>query len=451
MKPPRASWWLVLIAMDMIYCSAGCLGNTEVVVAALPKGRPAKLWNLNFILLWQGQFVSAVGDVVYEIALGFWILATTGSVGLMGALMAAATIPRVLISPFAGVIVDRSSRKWLLVAMDAVRGSAVVLVGIAALLEAAQVWMVFAAGIIIGIGAAFFNPTIGSVLPDIISREKLVQGNSFFSMIRAGSAILGNSAGGFLYAAVGAPILFCVNGISYLFSAATELFIRVPKVHRGVEASFMDDLKSGFAFVRRNTGLRFLIISSGVINFLAFIAIVLIIPLFQRSPSLGPARYGFAVAVMTAGMIAGIGVTASIAIPADRRFIVFAISTVAFVVPMAVFPLIGSYWLMLVLLGFGSLFGAIINVLIQSVIQLTVPREMRGKVFGLLETITQGLTPVGMAVGGLLGEFLPLKLVISGACIAIGVFIFPQLASPSIRAFFMMDQGVGEGEIAGAG
>ena len=61
-----------------------------------------KVWNLNFFLLWQGQFVSAVGDVVYEIALGFWILAMTGSTALMGTLMAASTIPRVLLGPFAG-------------------------------------------------------------------------------------------------------------------------------------------------------------------------------------------------------------------------------------------------------------------------------------------------------------------------------------------------------------
>ena len=88
------------------------------------------LWNLNFFLLWQGQLVSAIGDVAYEIALGFWILAATGSTGLMGGLMAASAVPRVLMAPFAGVLVDRSNRKWMIFAMDAVRGIVVVLVGV---------------------------------------------------------------------------------------------------------------------------------------------------------------------------------------------------------------------------------------------------------------------------------------------------------------------------------
>ena len=400
----------------------------------------ARLWNLNFTLLWQGQFVSATGDVVYEIALGFWILAVTGSTGLMGVLMAASAIPRVVISPLAGVLVDRSKRKWLLVTMDALRGIAVVLVGVAALLGMAKIWMVFTAGILIGLGAAFFNPTIASVLPDVVSREKLVQGNSFFSMIRAGSGIVGNSVGGILYSVLGAPLMFLANGISYLVSAISELFIRVPDVSGAKRPKFRNDLMSGLRFVRRSSGLRFLVLSAGVTNFLAFMAIVLIIPLFQRSPSLGATRYGVAIAVMTSAMIAGMGAIAAIKIPPERRYVVFGAATVAFVVPMAIFPLVGSYWLMLVLLGFGSLFGAIVTVLIQSVIQLAVPQEMRGKVFGLLETLTQGLTPIGMVIGGVLGELLPVKLVISGACAAIGVFIFPQLVSPSIRVFFAMDQ-----------
>ena len=208
-------------------------------------GGAAKLWNLNFFLIWQGQLVSAVGDVIYEIALGFWILATTGSTGLMGGLMAASAVPRVLIAPIAGVLVDRSDRKWLLVIMDAGRGITVVLVAVAAYLGILQVWMVFLAGIVIGTGAAFFNPTIMSSLPDIVAREKIVQANSFFSMIRAGSGILGNSSGGFLYAFLGAPLMFLVNGLSYIFSAVTELFIRIPKiVHEKKQAHFFADFHS---------------------------------------------------------------------------------------------------------------------------------------------------------------------------------------------------------------
>lgn len=104
-----------------------------------------RLWTRNFLLLWQGQLVSLLGDVVYAIALGFWILAATGSTALMGGLMAASTLPRILVSPIAGVVVDRFERRSLMIGMDAVRGTAVLAVGIGAFAGFLQVWMVFTA------------------------------------------------------------------------------------------------------------------------------------------------------------------------------------------------------------------------------------------------------------------------------------------------------------------
>ena len=399
--------------------------------------RPSKLWNLNFLLLWQGLFVSSIGDIAYEIALGFWILAVTGSTGLMGGLMAASAIPRVLLAPFAGVLVDRLNRKRLIVGMDAIRGAVVVLVGIAAAAGLARVWMVFAAGIVIGAAAAVFNPSISSVIPDIVPRERLVKGNSFFSMIRAGSGVLGNSLGGILYGLLGAPVMFLINGVSYLFSSTTELFLRIPRVHHErAQMRYWTDMKEGLSFVWRNTGLRFMMAAAGALNFFAWIAIVLILPLFQRTPSLGPERYGLIMAALTVGMLVGMATTAAVKIPEGRRLFVFSVSAVAFIVPMALFPHFTLFPLMLVMVIVAGYFNAIVNVLIQSVIQLAVPQNVRGKVMGLLEALTQGLTPIGMAVGGLLGEVLPLRLVISGGFAMMGVVVIPLLFTSAVREFF---------------
>jgi len=401
----------------------------------------AKLWTANFILLWQGHLVSAIGDVVYEIALGFWILAVTGSTALMGTLMAATTIPRVLLSPLAGVVVDRTDRKWMLVIMDAIRGVVVVLVAVAAMSGNAEVWMVFTAGIIIGICAAFFTPSVMSVIPDIVARERIVQANSFFSMIRAGSGIIGNSFGGFLYATLGAPVMFLINGLSYLFSSGTETFLKIPAVHKKRSTpQFFQDMKEGFRYVWTNRGMKFLMLAAGVINFFAMIGIVLVIPLFHQNEWLGPSRYGILMAVFTASMVLGMATTAAVKIPSQRRMLIFGISTVAFVSPLIVLPFFSTFWPMLVCIAVGGYANAIVNVLIQSVLQLAVPERHRGKVFGLLETLTGGLTPIGMAVGGVLGELLPLQWVIGAAFALIGLFIFPQLGSAGIRAFFSIEE-----------
>ena len=103
------------------------------------------------------------------------------------------------------------------------------------------------------------------------------------------------------------------------------------------------------------------------------------------------------------------------------------------------FPLFNTFWPMLVAIAFFGFTNAVVNVLIQSVIQLGVPGNMRGKVFGLLGTLTQGLTPIGLAIGGLLGEALPFRIVISGSFVLIAIFFFPQLGSRQIRAFFAIE------------
>ena len=230
--------------------------------------------------------------------------------------MAASVIPRVLVGPFAGVIVDRTDRKWLLVLMDAARGIVVLGVAIAALLGVAQLWMVFVAGIVIGLCASFFNPSISSVIPDIVKRDQLVRANSFFSMIHGASGIVGSSFGGVIYATIGAPLMFLVNGISYVFSAGTEVFIKVPATHKKREPShFMTDMRQGLGFVWQTTGLRFLMLTAGVINFLASAGMVLMIPYFESTPWLGPARYGVAMAVLTAAMLLGMGVMAAVKVP----------------------------------------------------------------------------------------------------------------------------------------
>jgi DHA3 family macrolide efflux protein-like MFS transporter len=402
-----------------------------------------KLWSINFFLLWQGQMVSALGDVVYEIALGFWVLAVTGSTGLMGMLMASSALPRILIAPFAGVIVDRCNRRNMLVLMDLIRGVTITLVGIAALLGFVQIWMVFAAGVILGICAAFFNPTVGSTVPDIVPRDKLIQANSALSMVGTGVNIIANPLGGFMYQILGAPIMFFTNGISYLVSAFTEIFIKIPVIERKVKVedamqstkdSFKQDLKEGFRFVWNFKGLRYLIITAAGLNFFANMAIILILPLFQRTQSLGAGKYGLAIALLTGGMFAGMAFISIIKIPYEKRLRIFIISGIVFSIGFAAFPMF-DFKYMLVLLFIAGFFNAIVNTLISATLQLTVPQEMRGKVFSIMNTVCGGLVPIAMAIGGILAEFIAIKYIILTCFLLSGVGFLPLVFIKKFKHF----------------
>jgi len=398
--------------------------------------KPMKLWNKNFLLLWQGGLVSIMGDMLYEIALGFWVLAVTGSTGLMGTLMAVSMIPRVLISPFAGVIADRHNRKRIIVLMDLLRGLMVTVVGVVAILGYLEVWMVFTVGILLGTCAAFFDPAVGSVFPDLVPADKLEKANSAFALIHSGSRIAGNSLGGFLYVTLGAPLMFLLNGISYLFSSLTETFITIPShIHDSKKLTFFQDMKEGYRYVWKNKGLRTLLAVGAFLNFFATIGFILILPFFQQSESLGPARYGIFMGVSAAGSLLGMIFVSVKKILPEKRFNWFVGSLIFFTFLYVFIPLFPIFPLMLVIAVICGIFNSIVNILLQTVMQLTIDPDKRGKVFSLLSMLLSGLMPVAMALGGWLGEFLPIQWVIAGSMMLCGIPGLFLLPSKEFRKF----------------
>ena len=415
-------------------------GTIEVSpVVQAESGNKEKLWTPNFFLLWQGQLVSVLGDVVYNLALGFWILAATGSTALMGTLMAASTLPAVLVSPFAGVIVDRADRKWLMIATDIIRGLAVVFLAAAAYMGFIEIWMVFVTGIILGLGGAFFSPTVNSAIPDLVPPSKIMAANSVIGMVGTGSNIVGSSAGGLLLQILGAPFMFLFNGLSFIVSAVINLFIKIPKIQHKTEQHFFADMKAGYLFVWKMRGLRYMIMVAALSNFLSFIGIVLFLPLFQMNESLGPAKYGITMAFFTGGMFLAMGLISAIKIPPHIKPYIFLPSEFLTLACFAAFGLVEYFPLMVLLQFAGGFFMAIVNVFVYTTIQLAVPQDMRGKVFSLVGTVCSSLMPFAMALGGVLGEFFPLRSIIF-ACFAVQLVLFlPLVLVKSFTRFVAYD------------
>jgi MFS transporter, DHA3 family, macrolide efflux protein len=277
-------------------------------------------------------------------------------------------------------------------------------------------------------------------VPDIVPKEKLVQANSAYSLIYTGSGIVGNSAGGILFQFLGAPLMFLVNGISYLVSAATLLFVRIPPIVSQRERQhFFADIRDGMALVWKFTGLRLLFLSASVLNFFAVAGITLLLPLFQKTPALGPARYGIAMACFTGGMFAGFLLTSMIRIPPAARSRVFMFGGFVMSGLLVFFPLTGVFPLMLGIAILAGAANAIVNSLIPATVQLAVPQDMRGKVFSLLGAISMGLTPIAMALAGVLAEKIPLKLLIAGSFAITLLCFIPLLFSAALRHFLNFD------------
>ena len=394
-----------------------------------------KLWTRSFLILWQGQLVSTMGDAVYSIALGFWVLAVTGSTALMGTLMAASTLPGVLVSPFAGVLIDRSHKRRLFILMDLLRGVCVVLLATAAWRGWIAIWMVFAAGILLSICGAVFNPGLLSAVPDLVSEAKIPNANAAFSIVTSGSNLIGSVAGGFLFQALGAPALFLFDGLSFLFSGATLPFVKIPDSRKNEKTHFFADMREGFHYIGHKPGLRAILPIAALCNFCVFTGLVLMPALCRESPSLGASGYGVMMGGFMGGAMVGYMLMSAVTLKPEQKIPVFIVTSMVCPITMVSGAVQSALPLMTALFALSGMTNSIFNTLLIAAIQTSTPQEVRGKVMSFLLMVTQGLTPFAMALGGVLGGIFPVRTVIAVAFGAEFFVILPSYFIPEARVF----------------
>ncbi len=389
------------------------------------KNKKEKLWTLGFFILWQSQLVSTLGDAVYNIALGFWVLSVTGSTALMGMLMASSALAGVLVSPFAGVIIDRYNRKHLLILMDTIRGISIIIISVAAINDRLAIWAVFATGIILSICGAIFRPGVNSSVPDTVPKSKLTSANSMLSIASTGSSMIGNIAGGLLFQIFGAPILFIFNGLSYFFSGTSLIFVHIPKIEKNDEQNFWINMRDGFSFMWKFKGLRYILLMVASINFFSYVAIVLFLPLFQDATYLGAGKYGIAMACFMGGSMAGYIFSSIVFISPLKKLKLIIVSTAVYNISLIVAVNQYSFIVMVILLLVGGFFNSVVNVTLLTTVQSATPQEMRGKVMAFMSMITQGLTPFAMALGGILASFISIRILITVSFITVVIIVIP--------------------------
>ena len=140
-----------------------------------------KLWNKDFVLLLQGNLVSDIGDLLYSVAIGVWVYNQTGSSALMGVMSSISMFVTMFLSPFTGSIVDKCSRRWIIVGMDVLRGLIMLALGVLLYTNTLNVTGVLLAAFLASLCSVFFNPAVNTLMIDLIPHDDMVRGQSVFS------------------------------------------------------------------------------------------------------------------------------------------------------------------------------------------------------------------------------------------------------------------------------
>jgi len=413
---------------------------------------PTRLLNRDYFLLWQGQLVSRLGDQAFLIAMMFWTKEATGSASAMGALMMFSMLPAAMLSPVGGTFADRRSRYAIIVGADIVRGVTVLALAVLMFRFPGETgWILaalFAVAVSGGVVGSLFRPAISAAIPDLVPRHKVAAANSLNRLSYETAMFIGQALGGVLYRLLGAPILFLVDGLSFLLSAFSEAFIRIPQQlperSRGLKkalATYARETRAGLAWVWRRTGMRAFLFTAATLNF--FLSPVMVLLPFYVTDTLGRGAdwYGFLLAALGAGSATGYLFAALVSLSGPTREAVTVTALVGSGVAVAAVGFVQTAWLALVLFfGFGLLTG-LVNILVFTLFQVATPGEMRGRVMGLTIAMCGAATPLGMGLSGVVGDLtgqnVPLVLGVSGATVA--VVALWAASRPAFREFLAQE------------
>ena len=228
------------------------------------------LKNKTFLLFFFGNVMSLVGFGFNLIAISWMVLEKTGSEYALGKIMASATAPGLVLALFAGVIIDRVNRKWLLVYLDLFR--LIIVASFLLILNQYefQLWILYPTMILMGLGNSLFWPTAQAFVQEIVDEKEYFDANKLLSASYQVGSILGASMGGFIVHLYNPLIALQINVATYFISAI--LISLAPfTYHRSKknQSSLFDSLKVGFYFLKNKIN----ILTLGMTTILSDVAI----------------------------------------------------------------------------------------------------------------------------------------------------------------------------------
>ena len=400
----------------------------------VPQRLLGALRHRNYRLFLTGQIVSTVGTWMQSVAMPWLALELTGSALLVGLVLAAQFVPVLVGGPLGGVIADRYHKRSVLLATQALFMVPSFFLFAVSATGHAKYWMVVVAAFATGTINLFDVPARQAFVIDMVGRRDLMNAIALNSSVFNASAVIGPAVAGLVIAAVGVPLCFLANSLSYLAAIAALLMMRdLPRVvTHHTEMALMTRLAEGLSYARREPVVGMLLVAVAVFSLFAMNRLTLM-PLFATKVlDVGAHGYGFLLASMGLGALAGALTLAFFSsLGADpRRQLWMALIWVAALLEFSISRNFGLSLVALFVAGYcQTSFVATAN----NRIQMRTPDHLRGRVMSLYAQALIGVGPIGSTQAGALAEWLgaPWAMAI-GAAVAGAVVVAIGIRRPEV-------------------
>jgi MFS family permease len=390
----------------------------------------------NYRLFFFGQSISLVGTWVTRLASSWLVYRLTGSEFLLGLVAFLGQIPSLVISPIAGVYIDRWNRHRVLVVTQALSMLQSAVLAVLTLTGSITVTDILILQGLQGVVNAFDNPARQSFVVQMVeSRADLPNAIALNSSLVNGSRMIGPAIGGLLIAAVGEGWCFALDAVSYVAVIGSLLFMTVrPTASPPTVVPVIDALAAGFKYVAGFAPVRSGLLLVAAISMFGVPYQVLMPVMASAVLGGGPNTLGL---LMTA---TGVGALAGTLYLASRHTVVglgrrIAQAAMLFGVALIVFSTSATLWLSLAILPFAGAGFIVALAATNTVVQTVVPETLRGRVMSLYTVAFLGTAPIGSLMAGVAAERIGAQTTIAvggTACLVCGLWFYTTL--PRLRA-----------------
>jgi DHA3 family macrolide efflux protein-like MFS transporter len=366
-------------------------------------------WQAPFFTVWTGQAFSLLGSRLAQFALVWWLTETTGSATVLASATLVALLPQVLLGPIVGALVDRSSRRRVLILADGAVALAAVWLVYLFWMGTMQVWHVYLVVLVRAIGGTFHWPAMVASTSLMVPREHLSRVQGLNQALQGIMSIAAPPLGALLLGFLPLYGIMAIDVVTAVLAIVPLFVITIPQPQQpasseggqGRRASFWDDVRAGVRYIRGWPGLLAVMAMAMLINLLLSPAYSLL-PILVTGHFGGVAtELGWLQSALGVGVVVG-GLVLSVWGGFRRRITTSLFGLIGMGLGNLIVGLVPSTALGLALGGMfvGGLMNPITNGPLLSVMQATVDPEMQGRVFTLAQSGAAAMTPLGLIIAG---------------------------------------------------
>jgi len=376
-----------------------------------------------FFVIWLGQLLSMVGSGLTGFALGVWIFEQTGQVTPFAMTALFGILPRVILSPFAGALVDRWNRKTVMIISDSAAGIVTIIAAVLLMSGNLEVWMIYLISVLEAIFGTFQGPAYMSSVSLLVPKEQLGRANGMIGLGRSIETIITPIIAGALFVGIGLKGVIIIDIVTFVLAVLALLIVRIPQPKAALvseasekKQSIWGDIAFGWQYLTKRQGLLGLLLYFACVNFFLSVCGVMIGPLILSSGN--PAQLGLVQTVMGLGMLGGSLVISAWGGPKHNRIPmligVISLASIGYILigvsPDILYTLLGGLTLML--------FIPVASGISQTMFQAKVVPNVQGRVFATRGMISSSMMPIAFLSSGPVADYVFKPLLVEGGALA---------------------------------